>query len=364
MMSIFSKVDDFNLKLKRIRELFKKYKINGMLISSQANFTWLTGGRSFISLASEKACAFVFVTVDSSFLLVNSIERPRMLDEELTDLPLVIKEYPWYEEAKRDEIIKTIVNNEVYGIDCDYANDFFELRSVMTQSELARYRRLGFDTAVALEETCLNLKKGMSEYLAAGILSRRLWEIGIEPVTILAGFDDRALNYRHPVPTANALQKYAMLVVCARKYGLIVSCTRLIHFGKPEEEVLNKLKHVSEIDAYLIANTRPGVLIKDLFKGITEMYEKSGFPEEWKKHHQGGLTGYYSREFRASANCDHTVIKDQVYAWNPSIQGVKSEDTILVGAERNEIITNTGNFEYVDVVFNGETIIRPSILII
>lgn len=50
------------------------------------------------------------------------------------------------------------------------------------------------------------------------------------------------------------------------------------------------------------------------------------------------------------------------YAWNPSITGVKSEDTFLLTAQGREMITETGGWPQLEVVVEGETIRRPDIL--
>ena len=42
---------------------------------------------------------------------------------------------------------------------------------------------------------------------------------------IMIATDDRVFRYRHPIPTDRRLEKHAMLVVCGRKWGLIVSAT-------------------------------------------------------------------------------------------------------------------------------------------
>jgi hypothetical protein len=52
----------------------------------------------------------------------------------------------------------------------------------------------------------------------------------------------------------------------------------------------------------------------------------------------------------------------QAFAWNPSITGVKSEDTILVGKEKNEVITATGDWPTIPVEIDARVIHRPVIL--
>ena len=56
------------------------------------------------------------------------------------------------------------------------------------------------------------------------------------------------------------------------------------------------------------------------------------------------------------------VSAGQVYAWNPSITGTKSEDTILVGEKENEVLTSIDGWPTISVTVDGQTFERPAIL--
>jgi antitoxin VapB len=112
----------------------------------------------------------------------------------------------------------------------------------------------------------------------------------------------------------------------------------------------------------MIANTRPGKMMGDVFASGQEAYAKAGYPEEWRWHHQGGSAGYEAREFVAVPGMKEQIAFGQAYAWNPSIRGTKSEDTILVGESGNEILTAIPNWPVLSVEHDGFTIARPAIL--
>jgi Xaa-Pro aminopeptidase len=46
--------------------------------------------------------------------------------------------------------------------------------------------------------------------------------------------------------------------------------------------------------------TRPGRTLGEAFEDCTRFYAEAGFPDEWKLHHQGGSSGYGSREVIAT----------------------------------------------------------------
>jgi hypothetical protein len=60
------------------------------------------------------------------------------------------------------------------------------------------------------------------------------------------------------------------------------------------------------------------------------------------KHNQGGATGYMSRDYEGTPECDEIAMEEQAFAWNPSITGIKSEDTMIVHSLGTEFITVTG----------------------
>jgi hypothetical protein len=116
------------------------------------------------------------------------------------------------------------------------------------------------------------------------------------------------------------------------------------------------------VDAALIAASRPGARIADIFKRGVEAYAKVGYPDEWQLHHQGGVAGYEPRERVATPAGSQVVNAGQAFAWNPSITGSKSEDTILVGDEGWEVITAIEGWPRIAVQVEGQLIERPAIL--
>jgi antitoxin VapB len=56
------------------------------------------------------------------------------------------------------------------------------------------------------------------------------------------------------------------------------------------------------------------------------------------------------------------VSEGQAYAWNPSITGVKIEDTILVGLTANEVLTEMPDWPAIEAEVDGRRYRRPAIL--
>ena len=100
-----------------------------------------------------------------------------------------------------------------------------------------------------------------------------------------------------------------------------------------------------------------------MFDDIRSTYARTGFAEEWKLHHQGGLIGYQGREYIAGPTDTHTVELNQAFAWNPSITGTKSEDTILVTEFGPEVMTASPDWPLQEIVVGDRALNRPDILL-
>jgi antitoxin VapB len=76
--------------------------------------------------------------------------------------------------------------------------------------------------------------------------------------------------------------------------------------------------------------TRPSRTLADAFADCRRFYAEEGFPDEWTLHHQGGMTGYASREVIATPQTRQEIEVGQAFAWNPSITGAKAEETFVL----------------------------------
>lgn len=357
-------VNDVKQKLKRVRALISEQRIDGILFTSQKNFSWLTCGRGNVNIATENAVAYILVTKSSTVLIVNNVEVNRILEEEVKFQFDQIEVFPWYDFPSFNSILSKLSSTDNIQTDVTLENEVAALRSVLTDEEVKRLYITGEDTAIAIERTAFEIMRGESEFEIAANLAKQCIKREIEPIVCLVAVDERIYTRKHPLPTAKCLDQYAMLVVCGRRNGLIVSATRLIHFNQPSKDLLRRHHSVLEIDSALIMNTVPGKTYGDLFQVMKNTYQNVGFVNEWKNHHQGGLSGYQTRErLLLPHDTSHKVLQNQIYAWNPSVPGAKSEDTIITENQGPKIVSITGDFPVVNILFEERDILRPDILI-
>ena len=168
-----------------------------------------------------------------------------------------------------------------------------------------------------------------------------LLERGIEPSVLLMAVDNRILHYKHAVAQNTPLQRFGMLNLCSRRWGLCVSITRFVHFGVIPAALVDAFAAAAEVNAHLIAATRIGASASELFATAADTYREFGYPGEEFRHHQGGPTGYAEREWLAAPTATERVMNHQAFAWNPSVQGGKVEDTILMRDGTIEPLTST-----------------------
>jgi hypothetical protein len=82
----------------------------------------------------------------------------------------------------------------------------------------------------------------------------------------------------------------------------------------------------------LNSGTVAGRPVNAIFDEAVEEYRRQDFATEWQLHHQGGPTGYQGRSYRGTPTETRAVLANQAFAWNPSITGTKSEDTIMAAS--------------------------------
>jgi Xaa-Pro aminopeptidase len=356
-------------KERRVRALMAERGLDAVLLSRQANFAWFTcGGDNHVGIATETGVAHLLITADRKWALCENIEAHRIMEEELDGQGFECRSYPWWQEGLA-QTVRDLSGDGAVGCDLPHPGcqeisaQLAPLRYELTPEEVERYRVVGAAVGQALGEVARAIKPGMTEHAIASDLAARLLPQGIVPVVLLIATDDRVFRYRHPIPTDRRLEKHAMLVVCGRKWGLIVSATRMVHFGKLEAELRRKHEAVAAVDAALIAGTRPGAVAGDVFAAGLAAYRAAGFPDEWQLHHQGGATGYAGRDYRASMKTAERVRPNQAFAWNPSITGTKCEDTIIAAPEGPEIISASPGFPTRAVQAGDAALVRPEIMV-
>jgi len=361
-------VNEYKQKLGLIRSWMTDRKLGALCLQRVSSFAWATcGAASYINTASTEGGASLLITQDQQYLFTNNIEAPRLeKEEELLHQGWDFRVIPWH--MTNDAIADQSCGLRLAADGClpgalDVSTALARMRACLSPEEIARFRDLGGLCTQAMDAAIRAVKPGMTEYEIAGLLAGESEKRGVQAIVNLIATDERISFFRHPLPTSKKLASYAMLVLCGRCRGLVCSLTRFIHFGPLPDELRRRAEAVARIDAIFFASTRPGQTLGTIFDRVVTAYAAAGFPDEWKLHHQGGPAGYEPREYMAVPGSQDRVASGQVYAWNPSITGSKSEDTILVGENGNEILSAIPGWPVVKIEIDGQMIERPYILV-
>ena len=357
-------------KLEALEAYLEREDLSSVWFARPNAFAWLTGGSNVVDREADSGVAAVGYDGDTPRVLTDTIEAPRIEAEELPDLPEAgVEAYPWYELSLPEALADAVDGPAAADVDVPgFARvDPSRLHQPLTDEDVERYRRLGRETAAAVESVCRELRPEDTEHEVASAIAVALSARGIEAPVVLVGGAERAGKYRHYTPTDAELGEYALVSVTTQRGGLHASCTRTVAFDAPDwlgerHEVAARVETTALAATQRMAgeNGTAG----DVFAAIQDAYADLGYEGEWEHHHQGGAAGFAGREWIATPGADDPLEVPMAYAWNPTVQGAKSEDTVLVTDEGFEVLTSTGEwptrqFEDVDGEYELE---RPTIL--
>jgi len=328
-------------KLALLREAMARAGAGAIRLRGIDWFAWVTaGGSSVVLQTAEVGIAEVLVTQQEACVLTDEIEAARLRDEEIPP-GFTFHVAPWAQVELREHYVRAatdgraVLSDRPLGAEQPLPAALRVQRMVLSEPEQQRYRLLGREAAEAMSEVMRMAQPGWTEFQLAGAGAQALWRRGIPPALVLAAGARRLPIYRHPTPSAEPLGERAMLVFCARRHGLYANLTRFVAFGKaPEQQA-----ELMEIEATGLAAVTPGNSLSAVYHALAQAYNHASQPDAIGEHHQGGITGYLSREIVATASTATELETGMAFAFNPSVAGLKIEDTFLLGPHGLENLT-------------------------
>jgi Xaa-Pro dipeptidase len=327
----------------RLLDLMDRRGLGGIVLRRPANFAWYTGGAdSRVDRSAPWGVADVLVTPAGDHIVTTTIEAPRMRLEQTPDVP--VAERPWEEAG--DSLLHVIAGGAPLGADAP-VNDAVRLddeiavmRRVLDPDALERLRGIGADASAAVAEAAESVAPGMDELEAAANLAAACRRRGLTAPVLLAGADERIDLFRHAIPHGGPIERRVMLVVSAERGGLFANLTRFVELDDRPPELERRAAACEEILVRMREEaTRPGRTLSEAFEDCTRFYAEAGYPGEWRLHHQGGMTGYGSREVIAAPHTHDRIKLGHAFAWNPSITGFKTEETFVLTEAGPEVVT-------------------------
>jgi Xaa-Pro aminopeptidase len=273
---------------------------------------------------------------------------------------------PWAAPAAREDAVRALLgrggcvaSDRPSGDELALPARLAGARLRLMQAEIERFRALGTDASRALTATLRSVRPDMTEVQVAAITAEELVQRAMWPLVILVAGARRMPIYRHPLPRAHEpIDDRAMVVVCARRHGLVANLTRLVYFRPQTDAELSADAAVADVEAAAFAASRAGATLGDVYGEIAAAYVRAGVAGAEAEHHQGGLAGYRTREEIATPGSVTPISEGSALAWNPSLPGTKLEDTVVVTPDGLEILTVDP--EWPTVTVDGRA--RPDVL--
>lgn len=353
-------------KLELIRRALTETEAQSVRLKGTDWFAWVTAGASnTVLLTAETGVAEVLVTSDDAWVLTDEIEAQRLKDEELpANFQLHVN--PWADAAAREDFVREATNGgkvlsdapkgqaplghrPIPHVEKRLPASLYQHKKVLMSSEIERYREIGHKASVAMTEVLRSAKPTWTEYQLAGAGAEALWARGLHPALTLVAGERRLPLYRHATPSQEAIGRQAMMVFCARGYGLYANLTRFVVFGSLQAKDAQLHRHVREVEAQALNLSQPGTALNTVYDALAQAYQQHGYPNAIYEHHQGGTTGYLAREIVANPTTIDTLAENMAIAWNPSLAGAKIEDTFVIHEDRLENLTFDSTWPSVEV---------------
>ena len=346
------RAEEVGQKLAVLRAAMRQAGARAVRLRGSDWFAWATaGGSNVVLLTAETGVAEVLVTDDEACILTDDIELERLRNEEVP-AGFTFHAAPWDQVEMRDTYVRSLADDAAVLSDRPQHGELplpatlRARRLVLGAGEQARLRQLGREAVEAMSEVLRQARPEWTEFELAGAGAAALWQRGIEPALVLTAGAARLPRYRHATPSHDVLGDRAMMVFCARRHGLYANLTRFVGFGSTPGTAQHDLLTV---EATGLAAIKPGGSLSAVYHALTQAYQHADRPDAMREHHQGGITGYAAREIVATATTATALQEGMAFAFNPSFQGVKVEDTFLLGPGGLENVTYDPSWPSVDV---------------
>lgn len=328
-------------------------------------FAWLTGATNVVdreAAVGVAAAGFVRNGDSGGFQVVAEHDAARLAAEELPEA-FELTEAPWYESSLGEAVAdrspaQAAADFDAPGID---RVDAASLRYPLTDDDVERYRGLCEETAAAVERVCRELAPEDDEHEVASALRITLSSGRMSAPAVLVTGSERAESYGASPPAGDTLGDYAIVSVTTERDGLHASLTRTVSFDPPEW-LHERHRAAARVETSALAATRAAAAEEngaagDVFAEVQDAYAAVGYPEAWREEPQGGAAGFARREWVATPGGTEPVAAPMGYAWNPSVGGVRSEDTYLVEAGTTDEEPSTAvGFECLTATPNWPTV--------
>lgn len=363
---------DIEAKQGQVAALLRELGRDGLLLLDPDNVAWITAGATPRGILAPGELPAVYCTPEARWLISCNADTQRLFDEEIDGMGFQLKEWPWH--WGRDQFLADLCNARKVACDLSpgpgVAGDFQpipdrlgQLRRTLTQYERACLLTLGQLLAHALEATCRTLHRKDTEREVAGQLAHRLMHRGALPIHLGVAADGRSRTYRRFGFTSMPIDRYAVVVATARKYGLHVTASRTVCFGELPDDLKYEASAVIRVSASYLTSTWPDAVPREVLGAGKRIYQICGFEHEWLHSPQGHVTGRAPVEVPFGVREGDLLQPGWAVVWNASAGAAVSCDTFLVTDQGPRPMTPPEVWPVKRIRVQGAECICPDVLV-
>jgi hypothetical protein len=350
----------------RIAALLQEVGCDGLLVAEPENFAWLSSGAAARGSFDPAAAPCLYFNHEQRWVLCSNTDSQRLFDEEVDGLGFLLKEWPWHwgrEQLLADLCHGRKVASDLHRNDTAFVGDQLRRqRRTHDSYDQACYSALGQIVSHAVEATCRTFNAGDTEREVAGQLSHRLLHRGAQPLVISVAADGRSRLYRQPGFTSMPINKYGVLTVTARKYGLCVTTSRSVSFGPPPGEFRREHDAAAKVSAGYNAATWPDAVPREILLTGRRIYQVCDYEHEWLADSQGWITGRAPVELALTPKTEELLQSGWALTWRASAGAALSCDTFLVAEQGPVSVTAVESWPLKRIRIQGADFLRPDIL--
>jgi len=341
-------------RIKTIRRLLNKKKINSLLVTKPANVTYTT---AFLG-----ADSWAVITPRAVYLLTDSryteqaknecsncriIERTAALPEAVGKLLKKLKSVRTVAIEKSTSLTDfEMLKKNIKGHLKSTANIIESVRSIKDSSEVAVIKAAASIAARALRQTLRYIKPGVSENELAGVLDFQIRKLGAtNSFETVVAFGPNASRPHHQPSRRKLKKRDTILIDFGAKYkGYCSDITRCFAVGRPTTFYKKVYDVVQQAQAAAIKRVKAGVKITHVDAAAREVIDKNDLPVYG--HGTGhGLGLEIHEEPFLKADSKGRLKADQVITIEPGVYipgklGVRIEDDILVTKTGYQTLTH------------------------
>jgi Xaa-Pro aminopeptidase len=359
---------DLDAKQALVASLLQEAQSDGLLIVEPENFAWLTSGATPRGILDPGEMPALYYSAEQRWVIASNVDSQRLFDEELDGLGFQLKEWPWH--WGRDQLLSDLCQGRRLAGDRPMphignclADKIRILRRKLSAYEQACLLALGQILSHAIEAACRTITPGASEREIAGQVGHRLLHRGALPLQLSVSADGRSKLYRQGGFTSNPVEKFAVLTVTARKYGLSATASRSVAFGSVDPEFRKEHNTACKVSATYLASSWPDAVPSEILLAGRRVYLISGFEHEWLLAPQGHVTGRNVVELAINPRTSDLFHAGWSVTWQASAGAALSCDTFILADNGPILVTPTETWPLKRIRVQGAEFVRPDVLL-